>query len=206
MSIDEFTTIVKTLKTVYADPKYIPNQDAVMVWYQLLKDLEYKQCMNAVSSIMQTSKFLPTVAEIREQCANHTTKPLDGMEAWGKYVIRAIRDSAYHSEERFAEMPEVVQRAVGSPQTLYEWAITKDENAMSNAQARFLRAYESASNRAHYERQISPALLNAIRATQVEEKPAQITTERHVEIEMHKTSMSEDTQKRIEDFLSKHCV
>ena len=209
MSIDEFTTIVKTLKTVYADPKYIPNEDAVMIWYRLLKDLEYKRCSTAVATIMQTHKYPPTVAEIREEYAKHSEKRMDAMEAWGTYIVRAIRDSAYHSAERFAELPEVCKSAVGSPDTLKEWATTEDENAMSNAQARFLRSYDTASKRVYSEKQISPALLQVIEQTQALSAEKVADTKRIETVETHeikKVSMSAETEKRIAEFLERHCI
>jgi hypothetical protein len=204
MTREEFGTIAKTLKSVYTDPKFIPSADAGEVWYQLLKDLEYRKCMNAVTAYMQTNHFAPTPADIREQCAQHSEKRMDGMEAWGTYIIRAIRDSAYHSAERFQELPDVCKAAVGTPDTLREWAITEDENAMSNAQARFLRAYESASKRVYTERQVSPALLQIIKQTQ---KGIEMHTVEQLEAPKEpQRKMSADAEKKIADFLERHCV
>lgn len=204
MTREEFGTIAKTLKSVYTDPKFIPSSDATEVWYQLLKDLEYRQCMNAVTAYMQTHHFAPTPADIREQCAQHSEKRMDGMEAWGKYIVRAIRDSAYHSAERFEELPEVCKAAVGTADTLKEWAITEDENAMSNAQARFLRAYESASKRVYTESQISPALLQVIEQTQ---KTIETRTVEQLEAPKEpQRKMSAEAEKKIADFLERHCV
>lgn len=203
MTREEFGTIAKTLKSIYTDPKFIPSADATEVWYQLLKDLEYRKCMNAVTAYMQTHHFAPTPADIREQCAQHSEKHMDGMEAWGTYIIRAIRDSAYHSAERFQELPDVCKAAVGSADTLKEWATTEDENAMSNAQARFLRAYESASKRVYTERQISPALLQVIEQTQ---KTIETHTVEQIEAPKEpQRKMSAEAERKIADFLERHC-
>lgn len=204
MTREEFGTITKTLKSVFTDPKFIPSADAAEVWYQLLKDLEYRKCMNAVTVYMQTHRFAPTPADIREQCAQQSEKRMGGMEAWGTYIIRAIRDSAYHSAERFAELPDVCKSAVGSADTLKEWATTEDENAMSNAQARFLRAYETASKRLYTERQVSPALLQVIKQTQ---KSIETQTVERLEAPKEpQRKMSAEAEKKIMDFLERHCV
>ena len=204
MTREEFGTIAKTLKSIYTDPKFIPSADAGEVWYQLLKDLEYRKCMNAVTAYMQTNHFAPTPADIREQCAQNSEKRIDGMEAWGKYIVRAIRDSAYHSAERFQELPDVCKAAVGTPDTLREWAITEDENAMSNAQARFLRAYESASKRVYTESQISPALLQVIEQTQ---KTIETHTVEQIEAPKEpQRKMSAEAERKIADFLERHCL
>lgn len=203
MTREEFGTIAKTLKSIYTDPKFIPSADATEVWYQLLKDLEYRKCMNAVTAYMQTHHFAPTPADIREQYAQNGEERMDAMEAWGTYIVRAIRDSAYHSAERFAELPEVCKSAVGSADTLKEWATTEDENAMSNAQARFLRAYESASKRVYTESQISPALLQVIKQTQ---KSIETQTVERIEAPKEpQRKMSEEAEKKIADFLERHC-
>ena len=203
MTREEFGTIAKTLKSIYTDPKFIPSADAGEVWYQLLKDLEYRKCMNAVTAYMQTNHFAPTPADIREQCAQNSEKRIDGMEAWGKYIVRAIRDSAYHSAERFQELPDVCKAAVGTPDTLREWALTEDENAMSNAQARFLRAYDSASKRVYMERQVSPALLQVIEQTQ---KSIETHTVEQIEAPKEpQRKMSEEAERKIADFLERHC-
>lgn len=203
MTREEFGTIAKTLKSIYTDPKFIPSADATEVWYQLLKDLEYRKCMNAVTAYMQTHHFAPTPADIREQYAQNGEERMDAMEAWGTYIVRAIRDSAYHSAERFAELPEVCKSAVGSADTLKEWATTEDENAMSNAQARFLRAYETASKRLYTERQVSPALLQVIKQTQ---KTIETQTVERLEAPKEpQRKMSEEAEKKIADFLERHC-
>ena len=203
MTREEFGTIAKTLKSIYTDPKFIPSADATEVWYQLLKDLEYRKCMNAVTAYMQTHHFAPTPADIREQYAQNGEERMDAMEAWGTYIVRAIRDSAYHRAERFAELPEVCKSAVGSADTLKEWATTEDENAMSNAQARFLRAYESASKRVYTESQISPALLQVIKQTQ---KSIETQTVERIEAPKEpQRKMSEEAEKKIADFLERHC-
>ena len=203
MTREEFGTIAKTLKSIYTDPKFIPSADATEVWYQLLKDLEYRKCMNAVTAYMQTHHFAPTPADIREQYAQNGEERMDAMEAWGTYIVRAIRDSAYHSAERFAELPEVCKSAVGSADTLKEWATTEDENAMSNAQARFLRAYETASKRLYTERQVSPALLQVIKQTQ---KSIETQTVERLEAPKEpQRKMSEEAERKIADFLERHC-
>lgn len=203
MTREEFGTITKTMKSVFTDPKFIPSADAGEVWYQLLKDLEFRKCMNAVTAYMQTHHFAPTPADIREQYAQNGEERMDAMEAWGTYIVRAIRDSAYHSAERFAELPEVCKSAVGSADTLKEWATTEDENAMSNAQARFLRAYETASKRLYTEHQVSPALLQVIKQTQ---KSIETQTVERIEAPKEpQRKMSAEAEKKIADFLERHC-
>ena len=65
---------------------------------------------------------------------------LNEMEAWS-LVNKAIRNSAYNSVEEFEKLPPLVQKAVGLPSSLREWAMTENLNKeviMSN----FQRAYK----------------------------------------------------------------
>ena len=43
MERDEFKILVKAMKAVYADPKFIADKDAFNVWFTLLNDISYEQ-------------------------------------------------------------------------------------------------------------------------------------------------------------------
>ena len=78
MTKEEFKKLAKGLKAVYTQPTFLPDTDALSIWYELLKDLDYMIAQAAVQKHMITSKFPPTIAEIREQAAEVTygQKPL----------------------------------------------------------------------------------------------------------------------------------
>ena len=48
MTREEFKTLVKGMKAVYAQPTFIPDQDAFNVWFELLKDIPYQQANVAI--------------------------------------------------------------------------------------------------------------------------------------------------------------
>ena len=54
MERDEFKILVKSMKAVYAQPTFLPDQDAFNVWYALLKDLPYELASMAVQKHMLT--------------------------------------------------------------------------------------------------------------------------------------------------------
>lgn len=140
MTKDEFKILVKGMKAVYTQPTFIPDNDAFNVWYELLKDVDYKTCAVAIQTYMSTEKFPPTIADIREKVfTNANVNQLGEAEAWDM-VRKAISDSSYHSEERFSEFPDDVKRAVGSPSQLRIWATDTEFND-SVVQSQFLRSY-----------------------------------------------------------------
>ena len=122
MTREEFKTLVKGMKAVYAQPTFIPDQDAFNVWFELLKDIPYQQVNVAIQKYMLTEKFPPTIADIREkatQIVESVDSSMSELEAWS-LVRKAVRNSGYHSVEEFEKLPEACQRAVGSAANLKE--------------------------------------------------------------------------------------
>ena len=73
---EQLKILVKAMKAVYTKTDFIPDQDAFDVWYAMLKDLDYKILTNAIQSLMMTSPFPPTIADVR----NAATKFMPDMK------------------------------------------------------------------------------------------------------------------------------
>lgn len=149
MEREEFKILVKAMKAVYAQPTFIPDQDAFNVWYTLLQDLTYEQANLAVQKYMITEKFPPTIADIRQK-ANEIVQPdveiLTELEAWS-LVRKALSNSSYHAEEEFTKLPEACRIAVGSPANLREWAMMDTDEVETVEQSHFIRNYRTAQKR-----------------------------------------------------------
>lgn len=120
MEREQFKVLVKAMKAVYAQPTFIPDQDAFNVWFALLGDLPYKQAELAVQKHMATEKFPPTIADIREKAEQITSvkeTEMSELEAWA-IVRKAIGRSNYYAEEEFEKLPEACKMAVGNPSNL----------------------------------------------------------------------------------------
>lgn len=156
---EQFKTLVKGMKAVYAHSWFIPDQDAFNVWYGLLKDLSYEDLSAAVQKHMMTRPYPPTIADIRESAAQ--LMPGDGglseLKAWGM-VRKAISNSNYHAEEEFGRLPDVIQAAVGTPANLREWAMMPVETVESVEQSHFIRAYRAAVEREKETSKLAPEL------------------------------------------------
>lgn len=141
MTREEFSIIVKGLKAVYTQQTFIPDKDAFNVWYELLKDIDYANCNMAVQRYIISERFPPTIADIRAYVFKNdkSNNGLNESYAWS-LVRKAISDSSYHSEERFNELPETIQKAVGSANQLRVWATDGDFND-GVVQSNFLRSY-----------------------------------------------------------------
>ena len=113
MTYDEFKILAKGMKAVYTQPTFLPDAAAFNIWYQLIRDIDYKIANAAIQKYMLTSKFPPTIADIREQATSVVSgeKPLwsDGWEE----VVRAIKNyGSYGQKEAMESMSEITRMAV----------------------------------------------------------------------------------------------
>ena len=160
MTREEFKTLVKGMKAVYAQPTFIPDQDAFNVWFELLKDIPYQQANVAIQKYMLTEKFPPTIADIREkatQIVESVDNSMSELEAWS-LVRKAVRNSGYHSVKEFEKLPEACQRAVGSAANLKEWALMDSERVETVEQSHFIRNYRTTVQRISEEKKLPESI------------------------------------------------
>ena len=147
MERNEFAVLVKAMKAVYSDPKFIADQDAFNVWYELLKDIPYAICQAAIHKYMSTNRFAPTIADIRQLSTEITTpEVMNEGEAWG-LVYKAICNSAYNAQSEFSKLPEECQKAIGNPAILKEWSGLDVQEVNTVIQSNFMRSYKVALKR-----------------------------------------------------------
>lgn len=162
MTKEEFYPIVQTMKAVYTDPKFMPDEMAINVWYELLKDLDGKLVMAAVAKYMQTKKFAPYPADIREMLEVNYLSP---DEAWSR-VSDALWSCTSRSkaETAFKKLPEECQKTIGSADALY--AYTQGEWNESVNKALFVKNYKPTVERMQTESRMSIPLRTALGATE----------------------------------------
>lgn len=167
MTREECKVLVKAMKAMYPDPKFIPDQFAFDMWYKLMGDLEYHAACNAFAKHAQLSKFPPTVAEIRQNVADmETVDGMNGEEAWS-LVYKAISNSGYYSVEEFGKLPPIIQKSVGSPENLRELALMPADTVNSVEKSHFLRTYEVEKKRKRESDAISPEIRAKIQEMQM---------------------------------------
>ena len=199
MERDQFKILVKGMKAVYSDPKFIADKDAFDVWYSLLKDLDYDIASQAIQKYMMSNRFPPTIADIRYGSTGFTSQQeLNEMEAWS-LVYKAICNSTYNSVSEFEKLPPLVQKAVGLPDSLREWAMTENLNC-EVVMSSFQRAYKAELKR-HEELQKMPKnVRQLIEKANVGSYSAQIAEKRQQAIE----SANERKQGEIKALEMKH--
>lgn len=202
----EFKTLVKGMKAVYAQPTFIPDQDAFNVWYELLKDLPYEQANIAIQKYMLTEKFPPTISDIRtkaNEIVAQVEESMSELEAWS-LVGKAISNSGYHAQEEFDKLPEACQRAVGNPSNLKEWAMMESDKVATVEQSHFIRNYRAAVQRMKEDAKIPEHIKKVIegmreKAGVIEQKPREVIEQKPEEKRPVGVPMPPEVAKRLKE-------
>lgn len=145
MTRREALAVMAMLKTAYPSfYKDLSKEDlnaAVNLWATMFSEESIQVVTEAIKALMCTLKYPPTIADVKEKIAL-ITQPLamTEMEAWDM-VRRAI--SYYHANETFTNLPPILQKIVGSPNQLREWALMNVETVNSVIQSNFMRSYKA---------------------------------------------------------------
>jgi hypothetical protein len=122
-----------------------------MLWDKALTDMDYNTAEKALIKVLSTSRFFPTVADIRE-AASQITNPrvMDAMEAWGLIVQAIRRFGMYRQKEGLDSLPDDV-RAMANRFTWRELCLNENPDTL---RAQFRMAWETQSKRENEMRQI----------------------------------------------------
>ncbi len=143
MTREETVKIIRIMVDSY--PNYKPNDisETVDVWCMMLEEFSYQEVSVALKAyiLSNNSGFAPSIGQLVDKIQSMSQPDeLNEMEAWS-LVQKAICNSTYNSVSEFEKLPPLVQKAVGLPNNLREWAMTENLNKeviMSN----FQRAYK----------------------------------------------------------------
>ena len=117
--------------------------DTVLLWCDLFKDDPFTLVSAAVKTLFTTDEkgYPPHIGAVKTMMAKLTEPPtLTEMEAWN--LVRT-KLSAYATREDFLELPEAIQRAVGSASQLCQWALM-DMESLPVIMSNFMRSYRTA--------------------------------------------------------------
>ena len=176
MTREETVKIIRIMVDSY--PNYKPNNisETVDVWNMMLSDYEYNLVAMSLKAyiLSDTSGFAPSIGQLVAKMQT-ITKPqeLSEMEAWS-LVSKAIRNSCYNSVEEFANLPPLVQRAVGTPDNLRNWAVSDYQTIESVIQSNFLRTYRTVVKRENEINCMPNEIKALIDKTNINSKSAQI--------------------------------
>ena len=156
MTREETLAIMSVLKAAYPnyykDMKRSDAEAIVGLWAEMFKDEPVEVVALAVKAhIANDAKgFPPVIGAIKDAIVKlQTPDEMTELEAWG-YVRKAISNGIYGSQKEFDALPPVIQRLVGSPNQLREWAMMDADTVASVVASNFQRSYKA---RAAHERE-----------------------------------------------------
>lgn len=148
MNLVETAKLMAVLETAYpmfyAKKTQQEREDAIRLWAEMFAEEPAEVVAMAVKALIKSrvSTFPPGIGEITEKI-HQITQPeqMTELEAWS-LVAKAVSNSAYNSGEEFRKLPPVVQRLVGTPAQLKQWAVMDSETFNSVVASNFQRSYK----------------------------------------------------------------
>lgn len=148
MNKTETLSLLAVLKAAYPnfykDMKRSEAEGIVDLWTAMFADDPVDMVAVAVKSFIATDTkgFPPHIGAIKESITKLKTQDeMTELEAWG-LVQNAVRNGLYNSKEEFDKLPKDIQRLVGSPNQLREWAMMETDSVNSVVASNFQRSYK----------------------------------------------------------------
>lgn len=147
MTRKETGIIMDILTTAY--PRFYSGNDApdpiktMNLWAEMFAEDDVAIVAAAVKALIATDDkgFPPHIGAVKAK-VRQLTQPagMTPQEAWN-LVAKAIRNSAYESREEFDKLPTDLQRLVGSPNQLRDWALMDSDTVHSVISSNFQRSF-----------------------------------------------------------------
>ena len=162
MTREEVKLILATIAEVF--PKNLMTTvtaQTVNIWAQMLDDMDYKRATIALAHWIQTQKYPPTIADLRELTAvQTTTNQMTAEQAWGK-LQDAIRKFGYTMPKEAAEyLGEEIWTIVNRFGYNYFCQMPVDE--ASTYFAHFRNAYNGEVKKQNEQARLSPSVRIAL--------------------------------------------
>ena len=166
MTKQEFSVFAAAIRTFYPKEQILPNNQAMELWFRELQDIQYNVAEAALRKWVQTNKWSPSIAEIREMCASVARPEIpDWGEAW-ENTIKAIRKyGSYRKNEALESLDPLTRKCV---ERLGFRDLCMSENTMAD-RANFRMIYENLAKREQTKQQIALPLQEAISKMQLEQ-------------------------------------
>lgn len=153
MNYDETLAIMGVLKAAY--PNYykgMTKKDAegiVELWTAMFAGEPASVVAAAVKAhIASDSKgFPPHIGAIKEAIAKLMQPEMMTEQEAAAIVLRAAANGSYGAQEEFDKLPPVLQRLVGSPSQLKEWAAMEADAVQSVVASNLQRSYREIAKR-----------------------------------------------------------
>lgn len=150
MTVQETAKIMDIIKGAY--PSWNATKQTAIVWAQMFVDDPVDLVLASVKSYIasDTKGFAPVVGQIKKIMTDLQTDDMNENEAWS-LVRKAISNGLYGSYTEFQALPPILQKVVGSPDQLSEWAMLTD-GLDTVVASNVMRSYRKEVERQKFER------------------------------------------------------
>lgn len=149
MNQKQAISILAIIKSAYPNfYKDMNDEDiktTVELWSTMFVNDNPSVVTEAVKALICTLKYPPTIADVKEKIRLITQpEEMTEQEAWSK--VRGAM-SYYTAVESYNNLPDILQKLVGSPNQLREWAQMNQEHIETVVKSNFLRSYTAKMTR-----------------------------------------------------------
>ncbi len=168
MTLEDTKKIMILIQSLYTNFKpEAPMELVTKSWNIVLADYEYTQVERAVIAFARnnTSAYAPSTGQIVDLIHKHENPDeLNETEAWD-VVLHALSNSGYHADEEFYKLPSLIQKTIGKPSVLHEWAITDINTVNTIIASNFRNNYKTMLIKEHEFSKLPDNIKGLIRET-----------------------------------------
>lgn len=149
MTLKETGQVMAVLKVAFPSwAKGLSESDAiatVKLWADMFEEDPAIEVLAAVKALIATQKegYPPTIGAVKAKLDNlRQGDAMTDEQAW-RLIYKAICNSAHNSGSEYDKLPPQLQRIVGSPNQLRDWALMDSETVNSVVASNVQRAYRT---------------------------------------------------------------
>lgn len=168
MTVDETLKIFAVLKANYSNffksMSRIDAEAMVNLWAEMFADEPYEVVGMAIKSYIASdvNGYPPNVGVIKEQMRKLSqTEGLTEQEAIN-LITKACKNGNYGAKEEFDKLPPILQKLVGSPSQIKEWALMDTDQFKSVVSSNLMRSYRVMAERERQHQALPSDIKNLI--------------------------------------------
>ena len=165
MTRDETVNLIRSIVSLYPNWKPENLSETVNAWQWALEEYPAPAVKAALQIYVKTNNtgFAPSVSQlIGSMYSVQENNELSEGEAW-HLVKRAIADSGYHAQERYDELPPLIQRAIGGPEMLHVWGQTDSSEVNTVIMSNFQRTYRALLSKQEFSNKIPESISDIVK-------------------------------------------
>jgi len=160
MTKNEFMKVASAIRTYYPRENPLPNAEAAQLWYEEFKEIPYEDAVAGLRRHVNTSKWCPTIAELKEAIVVNTAGEKDWGSLWDE-CIQAIHRYGYCGEKEAMESISPLTKQIVTRLGYRQLCMSEDQMA---DRANFRMIYEQVANKEYERAALSETLRKKIAA------------------------------------------